>query len=57
MSEALGIEIFPCSVLGQIIIVTEPNKQTKLLKIKPTTFVGFTSKDIFEFIVNCYERL
>lgn len=57
MGMALGIKIFPCSVLGPVMTRNEFDMLTILLKIKPLTFIGSKIEDVFDFIVYCFEGL
>lgn len=53
MDDVSGIDVFCHMVLGLIMTYIVHDKLTNFLNIKPPTFMGSESENIFEFIIDC----
>lgn len=57
MGEVGGNNAFFRSLLGPVMSSNEHDMLIKILKLKPSIFLGFETKYAYEFILYCYDRL
>lgn len=57
IDEATVMDVQPHLILGAVITGIELEQLNIFIEIKHPPFLGTESKDTFEFIINCYERL